>query len=122
MIGADGLSGAARSGEIGWRFVSARRRPSLFDDFLREKIGLEFGNFLKSLMCVLAPVRNFSVVCFEQVRSNSVCSALSIRSGLDHLHFGSVGSANLRTRDTIWVGNSGVAAGWGKSEDSGLKT
>ena len=36
---------------------------------------------LKILMCVLAPVRNFSVVCFEWVRTNSVCGALSIRSG-----------------------------------------
>jgi hypothetical protein len=36
-------------------------------------------------MCVLAPVRIFSVVCFLRVTSNSVCGALSVRSGLDHL-------------------------------------
>ena len=40
---------------------------------------------LKSLMCVLASVRNFFVVCFLRVRSNSVCGSLSVRSGLDHL-------------------------------------
>jgi len=85
-------------------------------------MGLRFGNFLKLLMCVLAPVRNFSVVCFDQVRSNSVCSALSIRSGLDHLYFFIRGYANLRTRDIIWVGNSGVAARTEKSKASGLKT
>ena len=62
MSGRNGLGGAARSGEIGGRFAVARR--SLFDDFLREETGLRFGNFLKSLMCVLASVRNFSVVCF----------------------------------------------------------
>ena len=32
-------------------------------------------------MCVLASVRNFSVVCFLRVRSNSVCGSLSVRSG-----------------------------------------
>jgi hypothetical protein len=37
------------------------------------------------LMCVLAPVRIFSVVCFLGVTANSVGGALSIRSGLDHL-------------------------------------
>jgi hypothetical protein len=37
------------------------------------------------LMCVLAPVRIFSVVCFLGVATNSVGGALSIRSGLDHL-------------------------------------
>ena len=37
-------------------------------------------------MCVLAPVRIFSVVCFLAVTSNSVCSAaVPVRSGLDHL-------------------------------------
>jgi hypothetical protein len=41
--------------------------------------------FAKFLMCVLAPVRIFSVVCFLGVRGNSVGGALSIRSGLDHL-------------------------------------
>jgi len=39
------------------------------------------GEKLKILMCVLAPVRNFSVVCFEWVARNSVGGALSIRSG-----------------------------------------
>ena len=39
-------------------------------------------------MCVLASVRNFSVLCFERVRRNSVCGALSVRSGLDHLQIG----------------------------------
>jgi hypothetical protein len=38
-------------------------------------------------MCVLAPVRNFSVVCFEGVTGNSVGSALSIRSGRPLAHF-----------------------------------
>ena len=37
------------------------------------------------LMCVLAPVRIFSVVCFLEVTTNSVGGALSIRGGLDHL-------------------------------------
>ena len=45
------------------------------------------GEKLKMLMCVLAPVRNFSVVCFLRVRSNSVGSALSIRSGRPLVHF-----------------------------------
>src|SRR5580698_960553 len=38
-------------------------------------------------MCVLAPVRNFSVLCFERVARNSVGSALSIRSGRPLAHF-----------------------------------
>jgi hypothetical protein len=63
MLGGNGLGGAARSGEIGSRFALSRR--SVFDDFSREKTELRFGNFLKLLMCVLAPVRNFSVSCFE---------------------------------------------------------
>jgi hypothetical protein len=41
--------------------------------------------FAKFLMCVLAPVRIFSGDCFLGVRGNSVCGALSVRSGLDHL-------------------------------------
>jgi hypothetical protein len=36
-------------------------------------------------MCVLAPVRIFSVVCFLGVTPNSVCGAVPVRSGLDHL-------------------------------------
>ena len=39
------------------------------------------------LMCVLAPVRNFSFLCFEGVTGNSVGSALSIRSGRPLVHF-----------------------------------
>jgi hypothetical protein len=62
MFGANGLSGAPRSGEINARFSSARR--SVFDGFLARKMGLEFGNFTKSLMCVLVSGRNFSVLCF----------------------------------------------------------
>jgi len=62
ILGRNGLGGAARSDEIGGHFAGARR--SLFDDFLREKTGVRFGDFLKLLMCVLASVRNFSVVCF----------------------------------------------------------
>ena len=42
---------------------------------------------LKILMCVLAPVRNFSAVCFEGVTGNSVGGALSIRSGRPLAHF-----------------------------------
>src|ERR1700722_11014697 len=38
-------------------------------------------------MCVLAPVRNVPVLCLEWVARNSGGSALSIRSGLDHLKF-----------------------------------
>jgi hypothetical protein len=45
------------------------------------------GKKLKMLMCVLAPVRNFFVVCFEGVARNSVCGALSIRSGRPLAHF-----------------------------------
>ena len=41
----------------------------------------ENGEKLEILMCVLAPVRNFSFLCFEWVARNSVGSALSIRSG-----------------------------------------
>ena len=48
MFGRNGLSGAARSREIGVCFALARRRD--FDNFLRERMGLEFGHFLKSLM------------------------------------------------------------------------
>ena len=44
---------------------------------------------LKILMCVLAPVRIFFVVCFERVRTNSVCGALSVRNGLNQGRFGS---------------------------------
>jgi len=43
------------------------------------------GCFAKFLMCVLAPVRIFFGDCFLGVRGNSVCGALSVRSGLDHL-------------------------------------
>jgi hypothetical protein len=39
------------------------------------------GEKLKILMCVLAPVRNFSVVCFEWLTSHSVCGAVPVRSG-----------------------------------------
>jgi hypothetical protein len=38
-------------------------------------------------MCVLASVRIFSVVCFERVRTNSTCGALSVRSGRPLEHF-----------------------------------
>ena len=120
ILGRNGLGGAARSCEIGGRFALSRQ--SVFEDFLRERTKLEFGDFLKSLMCVLASVRNFSVVCFEYVASNSVGGSLSIRSGLDHLHFVSEGSANLRTRGVIGVGNGGAAARSEESEASGLKT
>jgi hypothetical protein len=41
--------------------------------------------FPKFLMCVLAPVRIFFVVCFLGVTSNSVCGAVPVRSALDHL-------------------------------------
>jgi hypothetical protein len=69
------------------------------DGFFRSAIGVlggpfweaktRFGRALKCclaefLMCVLAPVRNFPVVCFLGVTTNSVGGALSIRSGLDH--------------------------------------
>jgi hypothetical protein len=37
----------------------------------------------KSLMCILAPVRNFSVVCFERVTSISVCGSEPVRNGLN---------------------------------------
>jgi hypothetical protein len=56
--------------------------------FWERKVGLRravMGCFAKFLMCVLAPVRILSVVCFLGVTTNSVCGALSIRSGLDHL-------------------------------------
>ena len=56
--------------------------------FWEEKVGLRRPLkccFAEFLMCVLAPVRIFSVVCFLGVTPNSVCGALSIRSGLDHL-------------------------------------
>src|ERR1700735_826076 len=35
---------------------------------------------LQFLMCVRAPVRNFSVVCFVGVTSNSVCEAEPVRN------------------------------------------
>ena len=56
--------------------------------FWEGKVGLRralMGCFTKFLMCVLAPVRIFSGDCFLGVRGNSVCGALSIRSGLDRL-------------------------------------
>jgi hypothetical protein len=56
--------------------------------FWEQKVGSRralMGCFAKFLICVLAPVRIFSVVCFLRVTPNSVGSALSIRSGLDHL-------------------------------------
>ena len=70
------------------------------DGLLRPAIGASGGPFwewkvglrralkcclAEFLMCVLAPVRIFSVVCFLGVASNSVCGAVPIRSGLDHL-------------------------------------
>ena len=63
MFGRNALREPGKTGAITAGFALARRR--LFDDFLREKTGLEFGNFLKSLMSILVPVRNFSVLCFE---------------------------------------------------------
>jgi hypothetical protein len=45
------------------------------------------GEKLKILMCVLASGRIFSVVCFERVRTNSTCGALSVRSGRPLAHF-----------------------------------
>ncbi len=45
------------------------------------------GQKLKILMCVLASVRNFFVVCFEGVARNSIGGALSIRSGRPLAHF-----------------------------------
>jgi hypothetical protein len=45
------------------------------------------GEKLKMLMCVLAPVRNFFVVCFERVARNSVCGAEPVRSGRPLVHF-----------------------------------
>ena len=45
------------------------------------------GEKLKILMCVLAPVRIFFGVCFERVALNSVCGALSVRSGRPLAHF-----------------------------------
>ncbi len=42
---------------------------------------VENGRKLKILMCVLASVRIFFVVCFERVALNSTCGALSVRSG-----------------------------------------
>jgi hypothetical protein len=41
----------------------------------------------KILKCVLAPVRNFFVVCFEWVARNSVCGAEPVRSGRPLVHF-----------------------------------
>ena len=38
--------------------------------------------FRETLIAVLAPVRNFSVVCFEGVTPNSVCESEPVRNGL----------------------------------------
>jgi hypothetical protein len=37
--------------------------------------------FRETLIAVLAPVRNFSSVCFERVTSNSVCGSEPVRNG-----------------------------------------
>jgi hypothetical protein len=47
----------------------------------------ENGEKLKILMCVLAPVRNFRFLCFEEVTGNSVCGAVPVRSGRPLVHF-----------------------------------
>jgi|SRR3984957_494075 len=61
-------------------------------------------------MCVLAPVRNFPVLCFEWVTRNSVGSALSIRSGLDHLQF----LAEIEAENEAEIGEVfGLGAGLG---------
>ena len=85
------------------RFVRPRRtlgKPDRNDGVLRSAMGVLAGPFwerkvglrralmrcfAKLLMCVLAPVRIFSVVCFLGVTTNSVCGAVPVRSGLDHL-------------------------------------
>ena len=65
MLGRNGLSGPSRGGEIG-RFGLEWR--SVFGEFWVRDTVLEFGNFLKSLMCVLVSVRIFPVLCFEYLR------------------------------------------------------
>ena len=80
------------------------------------------GEKLKILMCVLASGRNFRFLCFVGVAPVSIGSALSIRSGLDHLYFVSEGYANLRGWDMSWGDSSGAATRSEKSKTSGLKT
>ena len=62
MFGRNASREAGKVGAITAGFALGRR--SIFDDFLREETVVRIGNFLKTLMCVLASVRNFSVVCF----------------------------------------------------------
>ena len=45
------------------------------------KVGAEVLRNRDCLMCILAPVRNFFVVCFVGVMSNSVCEAEPVRNG-----------------------------------------
>src|SRR5580704_13374537 len=47
----------------------------------RQIFETEFASFPKSLMCVLAPVRNFRLLCFVGVGRDSVCGAEPVRSG-----------------------------------------
>jgi hypothetical protein len=42
--------------------------------------------FRETLIAVLAPVRNFSVVCFVRVTSISVCEAEPVRNGLNRVY------------------------------------
>ena len=47
----------------------------------RQIFETEFASFPKSLMCVLASVRNFRFLCFVGVARDSVCGAEPVRSG-----------------------------------------
>src|ERR1700722_4202385 len=47
----------------------------------RQSFETEFASFPKSLMCVLAPVRNFRLLCFVGVVRDSDCGAEPVRSG-----------------------------------------
>src|ERR1700722_7845606 len=88
--------------------------------------------FRERLMCVLVPVRNFSVVCFERVRSISVCWSVPVRSGLDHLCRRVVGYdakvcteavgsiLGINARNFVWLAPAGAAKAAARWTSSGV--
>src|ERR1700690_914140 len=79
--------------------------------------------FRERLMCVLAPVRNFSVVSFERVTLISVCRAVPVRSGLDHLCWCMVGcDAKVRPEAAVSILETGARwAAWAGARNSKIR-
>jgi hypothetical protein len=72
-------------------------------------MGLEFGNFPKSLMCVLVPVRNILVLCFLKLNSISVCGSVPVRSGRPLCILSLEILAILGLGAMVWKGEEGWA-------------